>query len=292
MPGREAWTGMRGERIAMGNERQSRLRVGYGSEWHLLRYLGRHRAELSADVRSVARATSIEWLDFDFSGVADADHNHGDLELTGVEFLPTDHPARAAWREFWPQRGSVQNWDAVGWLQYPDRREWLLLEAKANVEELRSASGAKHPGSVSKIGQALEATKLAMGVDPARDWTQPYYQYANRLAFMHFLSKQGVAARMCFLYFTGDAAPGRTCPRNAKDETAPRSHRSERTRITRASHLPAGDAGSWHAAAAKGGPRSGRFRVPVEPGRLRFRRGLMRGEGVPEAPRGRYGSVR
>lgn len=217
MPGYEAWTGMRGERIAMGNERQSRLRVGYGSEWHLLRYLGRHRAELSADVRSVARATSIEWLDFDFSGVADADHNHGDLELTGVEFLPTDHPARAAWREYWPQRGSVQNWDAVGWLQYPDRREWLLLEAKANVEELRSASGAKHPGSVGKIEQALEATKRAMGVDPARDWTQPYYQYANRLAFLHFLATQGVAARLCFLYFTGDAAPGRTCPKNAKE---------------------------------------------------------------------------
>jgi hypothetical protein len=179
--------------------------------------LGRHRAELSAQIGSVARATSIEWLDFDFSGVADAEHNHGDRELTGVDFLPTDHPARAAWRELWPQRGSVQNWDAVAWLQYPDHRECLLLEAKANVEELRSASGAKHAGSVSKIKRALDETKRAMGVDPARDWNQPYYQYANRLAFLHFLATQGVAARLCFLYFTGDAVPGRSCPKSRKE---------------------------------------------------------------------------
>jgi len=51
-------------------------------------------------------------------------------------------------------------------------------------------------------------------VDPARDWNQPYYQYANRLAFLHFMGTQGVAARLCFLYFTGDAAPGRTCPKS------------------------------------------------------------------------------
>jgi hypothetical protein len=172
---------------------------------------------LSAQVCGVARANSIEWLDFDFSGVADADHNHGDCELTGVEFLPTDDAARAAWREFWPQRGSAQNWDAVAWLQYPDRREWLLLEAKANVEELRSAAGAKHPGSVGKIKQALDATKGSMGVDAACDWNQPYYQYANRLAFLHFLSTQGVAARLCFLYFTGDAVPGRTCPKSRSE---------------------------------------------------------------------------
>ena len=174
-------------------------------------------SELSAQSPRWRGRTSIEWLDFDFSGVADAEHNHGDRELTGVDFLPTDHPARAAWREFWPQRGSVQNWDAVAWLQYPDRREWLLLEAKANVKELRSASGAKHPGSVSKIKQALDETKRAMGVDAARDWNQPYYQYANRLAFLHFLATQGVAARLCFLYFTGDAVPGRSCPKSRKE---------------------------------------------------------------------------
>jgi hypothetical protein len=201
----------------MTDERQSRLRAGYGSEWHLLRYLGRHRSVLSAQVCGITRATSVEWLDFDFSGVADAKHNYGDYELTGVDFLPTGHAARAAWPEFWPQRGGVQNWDAVGVLQYPDHREWLLLEAKANVEELRSASGAKNPGSVGKIRDALDATKRAVGVDASCDWSQPYYQYANRLAFLHFLGTQGVAARLCFLYFTGDDVPGRSCPKSRKE---------------------------------------------------------------------------
>lgn len=162
-------------------------------------------------------ATSVEWQDFEFTGFADAEHNYGDRELTGVDFLATQHPARDAWCEFWPQRGNVQNWDAVARLKYPDRDEWALVEAKANVEELRSASGAKHPGSVSKIKLALDETKRAMGVNPERDWTQPYYQYANRLAFLHFLATQGVAARLCFVYFTGDAVPGRTCPRSQKE---------------------------------------------------------------------------
>ena len=201
----------------MESERQSRLRVGYGSEWHLLRYLGRHRSMLSTQVRGPTGATTVEWLDFEFTGVADAEHNYGDRELTGVDFLPTDHPARTAWCEYWPQRGNVQNWDAVASLQYPDHREWLLVEAKANVEELRSAAGAKHLGSVRKIKQALDETKRAMGVDAACDWTQPYYQYANRLAFLHFLVTQGVEARLCFVYFTGDEVSGRTCPKNGTD---------------------------------------------------------------------------
>jgi len=198
-------------------QRPSRLRAGYGSEWHLLRYLGRHRKELSNLVRRQTKAISVDWLDFGFTEMADADHNYGDRELTGVEFLPARHAARGKWQAFWPQRGSAQNWDAVASLDFGSHRDWLLVEAKANVEELISATGAKAHGGLPRIRAALSETKRAMGVDEDRDWTKPYYQFANRLAFLHFLTSQGLGTRLCFIYFTGDEVPGRTCPSSEDD---------------------------------------------------------------------------
>ena len=40
--------------------------VGYGSECHLPRYLGRHRALLDRRVLDVTGATAVEWLDYPF----------------------------------------------------------------------------------------------------------------------------------------------------------------------------------------------------------------------------------
>lgn len=42
---------------------------GYGSECHLLRYLGRHRKRLDAAVCEVTGATGVHWLDFPFASV-------------------------------------------------------------------------------------------------------------------------------------------------------------------------------------------------------------------------------
>jgi hypothetical protein len=39
---------------------------GYGSEWHLLRYLGRHLARLASEVQRVTSCDSVQWLDFPF----------------------------------------------------------------------------------------------------------------------------------------------------------------------------------------------------------------------------------
>jgi hypothetical protein len=40
--------------------------IGYGSECHLLRYLGRHRALLDRRILEVTRADTIAWLDHPF----------------------------------------------------------------------------------------------------------------------------------------------------------------------------------------------------------------------------------
>ncbi len=39
---------------------------GYGSEWHLLRFLGRHRANLGAAIQRLIGCDTISWLDFPF----------------------------------------------------------------------------------------------------------------------------------------------------------------------------------------------------------------------------------
>ena len=181
----------------------SDIGYGYGSRWHLCRYLAYHRAELNRSVESVTGGEALEWLDFPF----DPASRFLDGEWKGLDFLGEDHPARNVWRSFWPQTGNVPNWDAVGRVRIAEAAEWLLVEAKAHVGELKSACGAKAAGGLATIQKAFVETKAAMGVPQAADWLGPYYQYANRLATLHFLIKQGVPARLFFVYFLGDAHP-------------------------------------------------------------------------------------
>lgn len=189
-----------------------RIALGYGSEWHLLRYLGRHRQRLTNEIETKTGLEGIRWLDFGFSQTASRKDGFGDLELTGLDFLPVEHAARQHWRSYWPQTGNAQNWDAVGSGTAAGQAEWLLLEAKANLEEVNSSCQAKATGGLSLINKRLNETKAEVGADAANDWTRPYYQYANRLATLRFLLSQGILARLVFLYFTGDSRTDATCP--------------------------------------------------------------------------------
>ncbi len=63
----------------------SKIGYGYGSEWHLLRYLGYHRALLSQKVGEALGAGSVEWLDFPFA--KDGAPLQDDREFRGLEFL-------------------------------------------------------------------------------------------------------------------------------------------------------------------------------------------------------------
>lgn len=109
---------------------------GYGSEWHLLRYLGRHRDDLDRRVSVETGATSVRWRDFPF----DSEKPRLDREWEGLEFLPLRHPARLAWAQYWPQSGTQQNWDAVGQAKIDGADEWLLIEAKAHLVLWRQRS--------------------------------------------------------------------------------------------------------------------------------------------------------
>lgn len=185
-----------------------KMGYGYGSEWHLLWYLGRHRAELNERILTTLRADRVEWLDFPKQQV---EGGLVDREWKSLDFM-TDPQTLTQWRELWPQGAGIQNWDAVGRIQINGQNEWLLVEAKAHRDEITSTCGAKLEGGFEKIRQALDATKRALGVDASHDWLNGYYQFCNRLAVLHFLDSHNIGAHLLFLYFTGDGAVGRECP--------------------------------------------------------------------------------
>lgn len=193
---------------------------GYGSAFHLLRYLGYHRHELNRAIEEKTGGRVSDWLDFGFRGDGKLDK-----EWKGVDFVDSES-VKSAWIEFWPQTGNVPNWDAIGRLESQSCTEYLLVEAKAHVEELQSSCSASKKGGLDMIREALYATIKASGfAKDVENWLNPYYQYSNRLANLHFLLEHDVPARLVFIYFCGDNWGGKTlrsgkppnCPKEAQE---------------------------------------------------------------------------
>lgn len=193
---------------------------GYGSQFHLLRYLGYHRHDLNRAIEQQCGGRVLDWLDFSFD--AHREFPLLDSEWKGLEFLGPDEGVQTAWAKFWPQTGNVPNWDAVGLLQVESHTEFILVEAKANASEIMSDCHAREGGGRPKIRKALTETIGAHGftADPEQ-WLTPYYQYANRLATLHFLLQNNIPSRLVFVYFTGDEAGrygGRViCPKDRQE---------------------------------------------------------------------------
>lgn len=216
----------------------SKIGYGYGSEWHLLRWLGYHRTELSAEAGNAIAKTlpdvdqnlgNIEWLDLDWN--RDLRHLHRDKEWEGIKFvthlpLPSDAQAvMQAWKDFWPSSGTAQCWDAVGIRRSEHSLEWLLVEAKAHALELRSNGSGAGPESLEKIKAAFVLTQKSLGIYSATnaavndkimlDWLGKYYQYANRLAALYFFNEYlpkhhniTLPARLINIYFVKETHDG------------------------------------------------------------------------------------
>ena len=102
---------------------------------------------------------------------------------------------------FWPRRGP--QWDALGALSDGTA---LLVEAKAHIPELISHGSARNPESIAQIQKAFRRTKRGLGVKSKNPWETPFYQYANRIAHLHFL--KGICstkALLVFVDFIGDS---------------------------------------------------------------------------------------
>lgn len=191
----------------------------YGSEWHLLRHLGYHREYLSEEIINIIGCQAIKWLDFEFSKVSSPLQD--DREFAGLDFIH-DPLIEKNWKSFWPQTGNVQNWDAVGKIFFGDVFEWLLVEAKGHIGEIKSKCGAKNQNSRQTIQSALEKTSRTFGnrFKPIKNWLAPYYQYANRLAILHFLMKEcspSVGAHILFVYFYGENRKDADCPQDEQE---------------------------------------------------------------------------
>ncbi len=182
---------------------KSKLGLGYGSEFHLLRMLGRHRSAFDRQVLTALNSAvpNIEWLDAKNAGA-----NNPDAEYICIDFMKEmiDYAALyAAWREIWPS-SLGPNWDAVG----KNGDEWLLVEAKAHPQEMISDCKA---GTVSakKISDQFQDIQRRHGISNAHDWQKKYYQKANRLLVLDFLLQHGIKAKLVFVYFiNGYDQPG------------------------------------------------------------------------------------
>ena len=102
-------------------------------------------------------------------------------------------------KDFWPRKGP--QWDGLA--RSGDRL--LLLEAKANIPELDSTPTGAAGDSRKKIKKALAKTRKFLKVSSETDWSQCFYQYANRLAHLYLLRELNcLDAYLVFVYFVDD----------------------------------------------------------------------------------------
>ena len=197
----------------------AKIGYGYGSECHLLRWMGRHRKIFDGKVSGALGRPGepIEWLDFNFAPSLEwPGKGWPDAELKGLEFLYDRGELKSRWESFWPTGRGIHNWDSVGWIGARPDRELLLVEAKAHVAEMESDCGAG-PVSIQKIKRAFESVKRGLDANPDADWTKVYYQAANRIATLFFLEQEGIRTRLLFVYFCGDRFPGKECPASEQE---------------------------------------------------------------------------
>ena len=200
----------------------SRLALGYGSAWHLLRMLGWHREWFGHQVKTAIGASDVQWLDFR-SGRQAQSYSGGvpirEGEWKRLDFI-SDDTLQKKLDLYWPTKGSSQNWDAIGRATISGEATWLLVEAKAHLAEVsRSGTTAKESGGRPLIRKAFLDTLRELGhgdteaTSLADVWLQGFYQHANRLAALQFLQREGVPARLVHVYFCGDQHPtSKQCP--------------------------------------------------------------------------------
>jgi hypothetical protein len=102
---------------------------------------------------------------------------------------------------FWPKWGP--QWDALG--KYNDTV--FILEAKANIPELKSRPTGASNDSKILIENSLNDVKKYLNINNSFDWTDTYYQYTNRIAHLYYLRVlNDINAYLIFLYFINDTS--------------------------------------------------------------------------------------
>ena len=101
---------------------------------------------------------------------------------------------------YWPARGPV--WDALG--RTPSGTIYLV-EAKAHIAEMLTPGTKASDEPRRVIDKAFADVQRSLGARPRANWCDCFYQQANRLAFLHFMVRNGIDARLAHISFVGDA---------------------------------------------------------------------------------------
>jgi hypothetical protein len=144
------------------------------------------------DILQPPELPTIEWV----SPLAMDDYaEYRDAAFLNLIKLPA---LGAALKTFWPQRGP--QWDALGLTSQGP----VLVEAKAHIREFYSPPSQAGQKSREKIGRAFGLVQEDLGIQNPPDWTETYYQYANRLALLWWLRSQRIDAKLLFVSFIND----------------------------------------------------------------------------------------
>lgn len=123
-----------------------------------------------------------EYKDYSFLNLVGA--NSGNVEL----------------KNFWPKGGP--QWDA---LARTNTGKIILVEAKANIPELKSTGTRAKELSKNLIQKSLSEVKKYLEITNDIDWSNSYYQYTNRIAHLFYLrEKCKIPAYLINIYFLND----------------------------------------------------------------------------------------
>ncbi len=145
--------------------------------------------------------------DIDWRSPLAADHYAEYRDQTFLDRLASSSNYREPSRpqhdlsDFWPRFGP--QWDG---LAVTDNGQILLVEAKAHISEMVTApSQARGESARQKIQESLARVKTFVNSKSQADWSASFYQYANRLAHLHWLREvNGHDAYLVNLFFVND----------------------------------------------------------------------------------------
>lgn len=168
-----------------------------GSLMWIQRLISDHANLLEESLRSVGALGTNVVVDWVSPRRADGWAEYRDAAF--LDQLRLGH-LRDELRAYWPAMGP--QWDALG---RTSEGSVILVEAKAHVGELVSRCEAASPASLAKLEEAFDATRKALEATKSDEWMTRYYQYANRLAHLHFLRAHGVDAQLALVCFVNDS---------------------------------------------------------------------------------------
>jgi hypothetical protein len=161
-------------------------------------YVARRQNELSHAVLDALRKTGKRFTSVEWVAPLETNNFYEPRDRVFLTTVGLEHLGKRL-ADFWPARGP--RWDALAVL-HPGKAV-LLVEAKSYPSELLGGGCKAGKSTRPRIQKSLDASKKFFKVQTAADWLGPLYQYANRLAHVHFLNIEcrhpTFLANVCFL---------------------------------------------------------------------------------------------